>query len=225
MNARKHFLPVLAFVLIVWTTACASKKDLEVEGKKLVSRKPPFALTLPSDVDLIHYSSQEHPEQSSLTRVYFFVKAKEKQVEEMLILQIADKTNPQAGPMEAPPLKPYTEKRSYLKGKMRKGELEVDYLIQLMVWNPDAPSLQPIMKKRLFIPPHWALQGQFLFLYQGEHAVFFRYSRDINSSGIKISEKGDDWEKGVISGNEKRVYETFQKTFMQVIDSIQTRIQ
>jgi hypothetical protein len=224
MNTRKLFLPILAFALIVQTTACASKKDLEVEGKKLVSRKPPFTLTLPSDVDLIHYFSHEHPEEGSLTRVYFFVKAKEKEVEEMLILQIADKTNPQAGPMEAPPLKPYTGKKSYLNGKIKKGELEVEYLIQCMGWNPDAPSLQPIMEKGLFIPPHWALQGQILFLYQGEHAVFFRYSKDISSFGIKTSVKGDDWEKGVISGNEKRIYEAFQKTFMQMIDSIQMKI-
>ncbi len=67
----------------------------------------------------------------------------------MLILQVADRTNPQAGPMNAAPLKPYTEKRSYLKGKMKKGELEVDYLIQLMAWNPDAPSLQPITRERI----------------------------------------------------------------------------
>jgi hypothetical protein len=223
MNTRKLFLPALAFVLIAWTTACASKKDLEVEGKKLVSRRPPFTLTLPSDFDLIHYFSHENPGQSSLTRVYFLVKAKEKQVEEMLILQIADRTNPQAGPMSVAPLKPYTEKKSYLKEKVKKGELEVDYLIQCMAWNPNAPSLQPIMKKELFIPSHWALQGQFLFLYQGEHAVFFRYSKDINSFGIKTSEKGDDWGKGVISGNEKRVYENFQKAFMQLIDSIQIK--
>jgi hypothetical protein len=225
VNTRKLFLPILALVLIVWTTACAPRKDLEVEGKKLVSRKPPFTLTLPSDVDLIHHFSHENPELNSLTRVYFFVKAREKQVEEMLILQIADKTNPQAGPMEAPPLKPYTEKRLYLKGKMKKGESEVDYLIQFMAWNPDAPSLQPIMKKGLLIPPHWALQGQFLFLYLGEHAVFFRYSKDISSFGIKISEKGDDWGKGVISRNEKKVYEAFQNAFMEMIDSIQMKIQ
>jgi hypothetical protein len=211
-------------VLILWTTACAPKKDLEVEGKKLVSRKPPFTLTLPSDVDLLHSFSHENPGQSSLTRVYFFVKAKEEQVEEMLILQIADRTNPQAGPMEAPPLKPYTEKRSYLEGKMRKRELEIEYLIQCMGWNPDAPSLQPIMEKGFSIPSHWALQGQLLFLYQGEHAVFFRYSKDVSSFGIKISEKGDDWGKGMISGNEKRVYETFEKTFLQMVDSIQIKI-
>jgi len=101
----------------------------------------------------------------------------------------------------------------------------MDYLIQLMAWNPDAPSLQPIVKKGLIIPSRWALQGQFLFLYQGEHAVFFRYSKDINSFGIKVSEKGDDWGKGLISGNEKRVYEIFQKTYIEMMDSIQIKNQ
>jgi hypothetical protein len=92
-----------------------------------------------------------------------------------------------------------------------------------MAWNPDAPSLQPIVKKGLIIPSRWALQGQFLFLYQGEHAVFFRYSKDINSFGIKVSEKGDDGGKGSISGNEKKVYETFQKSFMEMMGSIQIK--
>lgn len=226
MDTRKLFLPLLAFGLIIGTTACTPpKKDLEVEGKKLVSRKPPFTLTLPSDFNLVDYFSHENPGENSLTRVYFLIKAKEKQVDEMLLLQIADKTNPQAGPMKAAPLKPYTEKRLYLKEKLMKGELGVDYLIQCMTWNPDAPSLQPILKKGYFIPSHWALQGQFLFLYQGQHAVFFRYSKDIHSFGVKISEKEDDWEKGVISGNQKRVYETFHKAFVQMMDSIQIKTQ
>jgi hypothetical protein len=143
----------------------------------------------------------------------------------MLIIQIADKTNPQAEAMTSPPLKPETMKRMYLNGKIKKVGLEIDYLIQLIAWNPAAPSLQPIVKQGTVIPPHWALQGQFLFLYHGEHAVFFRYSKDINSFGIKISKKGDDWGKGVISGNEKKAYETFQNTFMQMMDSIQIKVQ
>jgi hypothetical protein len=212
-------------MLITWTTGSAAQKDLEVHGGKLVSQKPPFTLTLPSEFNLVHSFSHENPGESSLTRVYFLVKTKGKQVEEMLILQIADKSNPQAGPMTVTPLKPYSEKRLYSKGKVKKGELEMDTLIQLMAWNPDAPSLQPIVKKGLVIPSSWALQGQFLFLYQAEHAVFFRYSKDINSFGIKASEKGDDWGKGLISGKEKRVYETFQKTFMEMMDSIQIKIQ
>jgi len=210
------------FCIILATTALvhAARKELEVQGKKLVSQKPPFTLTLPSEFDLIHSFSHENPGESSLTRVYFFVKTKGKQVEEMLILQIADKTNPQAGPMTAAPLKPYTEKRLYSKEKVIKGKLEVDYLIQSMAWNPDAPSLQPILKKGLVIPSCWALQGQCLFLYQGEGAVSIRYSKDANSFGMKVSAGGREWEKGSISGNERRVYEAFQKTFLQIIDTL-----
>ncbi len=141
-----------------------------------------------------------------------------------MILQIADRTNPQAGPMDALPLKPYTEKGSYLRGKIKKGELEVGYLIQCMGWNPDAPSLQPITGKGFLIPPRLALQGQFLFLYQGEHAVFLRYSKDVTSFGIKVSEKGDDWGKGVISGDEKIVYQNFEKSFMRLLDSIEIKV-
>jgi hypothetical protein len=220
---RKIFFVLLGLVLITWNIAGAAQKDLEVQGKKLTSQKPPFTLTFPSEFNLIHSFSQGNPGESSLTRVYFFVKTKEKQVEEMLILQVADKTNPQAGPMTVTPLKPYTEKRCYSRGKVKKGELGVEYLIQLMAWNPDAPSLQPIAKKGLILPSRWALQGQFLFLYQGEHAVLLRYSRDINSFRIKLSEKGDDWDKGLISGNEKRAYEIFQKSFMEMMDSIQLK--
>jgi predicted small secreted protein len=220
---KKVIVALFCFILIPCTTVSAAQKDLEIQGKKLVSQKPPFTLILPSEFNLVHFFSHENPGESSLTRVYFLVKSKGKQVEEMLILQIADKTNPQAGPMIVTPLRPYTEQRLYSMGKVKKGELEVDYLIQLMAWNPDSPSLQPIVKKGLVIPSHWALQGQFLFSYLGEHAVLFRYSKDVNSSGIKVSEKGEEWGKGVIKGNEKRAYETFQKSFMETIDSIQLK--
>jgi len=223
---KKIVVPfVLVFVSLLTATLLAAEKDFEIQGKRLIFQRPPFRLTLPSEFRLIHSFSHPNPAENSLTRVYFFIKTKEKQVEEMLILQIADKTNPQAGLMTVPPLKPYTERRTYSKGRVKKEGVEVDYLIQLMTWNPDTPSLQPIVKKGIVIPSHRALQGQFLFPYQGDHAVFFRYSKDINSFGIKISEKGDDWEKGVISGNEKRVYETFQKAFMQMLDSIQIEVQ
>jgi len=220
---RKIFFALLSLLLITGITGCASKKDLELEGRKLISQKPPFTLTLPSDFNLVHSFLHENPGESSLTRVFFLVKSKEKEVEEMLILQIADRTNPQAEPMTAPPLKPYTEKRLYSKGKVRKGEIEVDYLTQFMAWNPDAPSLQHIVKKGFVIPGHWALQGQFLFAYQGENAVFCRYSRNIDSFGTKVSDKADAWEKGLISGNEKKTYETFQKSFVEMIDSIQIK--
>ena len=220
---KKFFSALLGLLLIAWVATCAPKNDLEIEGKKLISKKPPFTLVLPSEFRLTHSFSQENPKESSLTRVYFFVKEKDKQVEEMLILQIADKTNPQAEPITAPPLKPYAVERMYQEGKMAKGDLAVDYLIQLMAWNPEAPSLQPVIETGIIIPPHWTLQGQFLFIYLGEHAVFFRYSKDVNSFGIKVSEKGNDWGKGQISGNEKRAYETFQKTFMEMINSIQLK--
>jgi len=223
---KKIVVPfLLIFLYLLTATLLAAEKDFEIQGKRLIFQRPPFRLTLPSEFRLIHSFSHPNPAENSLTRVYFFIKTKEKQVEEMLILQIADKTNPQAGLMTVPPLKPYTERRMYSKNKVKKEGVEIDYMVQLMAWNPVAPSLQPIVKKGTVIPPHWALQGQFLFLYQGEHAVFFRYSKDINSFGIKISEKGDDWEKGVISGNEKRVYETFQKAFMQMLGSIQIEVQ
>jgi hypothetical protein len=223
VTMRKIFFVLLGLVLITWNTAGAAQKDLEIQGKKLTSQKPPFTLTLPSDFNLIHSFSQENPGESSLTRAYFFVKTKGNQIEEMLILQIADKMNPQAGPMTAVPLKPYTEKRLFSKGKVKKGELEVDYLLQLMAWNPDASSLQPIIKKGFVIPSHWALQGQSLFLFQGAHAVFFRYSKDVQTFGVKVSEKGEDWEKGKISENQNKVFDTFRKTFMAMIDSIQIK--
>jgi len=213
----------LTCVILNWTIATAIPKDLEIKGKQLISQKPPFHLILPSEFQWMHSSSVEYPKENSLTRSYFFIKQKEKQVEEMLIVQIADKTNPQAGPMSVPPLKPYIEKRLYSKGELKKGELEVDYLIQLMAWNPDAPSLQPIVKKGIVIPSHWAIQGQFLFVYLEEHTVFFRYSKDINSFGLKTSEEENAWERESISGNEKKVYGTFQKSFMEMINSIQIK--
>jgi len=220
---KKVIFILLGLVLTTWTAINAAQKDLEIQGKKLISQKPSFSITLPAEFNLVDSFSHENPGESSLTRVYFLVKPNLKQVEEMIILQIADKTNPQASPMTVPPLKPYTEERMYQKGKIKKGELEINYLIQLMAWNPNARSLQPILKKGLVIPSHWALQGQFLFVYQGEHAVFVRYSKDVNAFGLKVSEKGEDWGKGPISGNEKKAYETFQKMFMEMIDSIQIK--
>jgi hypothetical protein len=221
----RKILILLMLLLFLSCGPVTKEKDLEIDGRQLTSRKPPFTLTLPTELQLAHSSTVEYPNESSLTRSYFFIKEREKQIEEMLIIQIADKTNPQAEAMTVPPLKPETTKRMYSNGKIKKGGLEAEYLIQLMALNPVAPSLQPIVKQGIVIPPHWALQGQFLFLYQGEHAVFFRYSKDMNSFGMKISEKGDDWGKGVISGNQKKVYEIFQNNFMQMMDSIQVKVQ
>ena len=97
---------------------------------------------------------------------------------------------------------------------------EIEYLIQSIIWNPDAPSLQPIVKKGVVIPSRRVLQGQFLFAYEGEHAVLIKYSKEVQSFGVKVSEKEDDWKKDSLSGNEKRAYESFQKVFLGMVDSI-----
>ncbi len=195
-------------------------KDLEMDGKRLISTKPPFTSVLPSEFLLAHSTTVEYPKESSRTRSYFFFKEKEKRVEEMLILQIADKTNPQAGPITVPSLKPDTERRMYSDGKMKRGELEIEYLIQSILWNPDAPSLQPIIKKGMVIPPHWAFQGQLMFSYLGEHAVFIRYSKDIRSFGLKVSPEGKALEKDFLSGEERKAYEAFQINFMDMANSL-----
>ena len=215
----------ITIVLALGALNQAIARDLEIKGRQLISQKPPFTLTLPSEFRLVHSFSQENPEENSLTRGYFLIKEKSKQVEEMLILQIADRTNPQAEPIQAPPLKPYTEKRMYLKDRKKRGDLEIERLIQLFVWNPGASSLQPIVQKGFTIPSRWAMQGQFLFNYVGEHVVLVRYSRDVNTFGLKVSESGGNWDRGSISGNEQKIYEVFRKGFLEMIDSIQIKNQ
>jgi hypothetical protein len=219
----RFFLVGFASLICLVSISCsraAPERELEIREKKLVSIKPPFTLMLPSEFQLVHFSSMEYPKENSVTRSYFLIKEKDKQVEEMLIVQIADRTNPQAEPISAPPLKPDLEKRMYLKEKIRKGELIIDSMIQLITWNPEAASLQPVVKKKVVIPSHLALQGQFLFVHRGEHAVFIRYSKDVHSFRVKISEDGGDWERNSISGNERKVYETFRKTCTDMIHSI-----
>lgn len=217
---RRVFVLLFCLFLIGWEVDAAAKKDLEIQGKRIVSQKPPFTSTAPPELRLIHSFSHDNPAESSSTRVYLYIKDREKMAEEMFIVQISDKTNPQALPMTAPSLKPYTEKRMYSKGKIKKGDLEIEHLTQLMAWNPDAKSLQPIVKKGISIPNHWALQGQFQFIYLGEHGVFVRYSKDVNSFGVKVSGEGKDWYRDGLSGNEKKVYEAFQKNFMEMVNSI-----
>jgi hypothetical protein len=142
-------------------------------------------------------------------------------VEDLFILQIAEKTNPQAEPMTVPPLKPSSEERMYSKGQVKKEERQIDYLSQLMTWNPEAATLKPLIEKGFVVPPHRALQGQILFLYDTDHAVLLWYSRDVQSFGMKVSERDDHWKKGSISGNEKKIVETFKKQLMGMIESIQ----
>ena len=216
---KRHFLTGMVLFLILGSFAFAAR-DVEIQQKKLISQTPPFSLVTPSEFKLIHSDSLDVPKENSRTRIYLFIKEKNKQVEEMFLMEIADKTNPQASPMTAPSLKPYAEKRMYAKGKVKKGDLEIEHLTQLMEWNPDARSLQPIVKKGIIIPNHLALQGQFQFIYLGEHGVHVRYSKDINSFGVKVSGEGKGWDRDGLSGNEKKIYETFQRGFMGMVNSI-----
>jgi hypothetical protein len=217
---KKIVIPLIGLVIWIWATLSLAARDLEMKGRQLISQKPPFTLDLPSEFVLVHSFSHENPAEYSLTRVYFLVKTKARQVEEMAILQVGDRTDPQAGPITAPPLKPYTDERMYVKGKIQKGDLSIDHLIQLMAWNPDAPSLRPLTKKNIVIPSRWALQGQILFLYDGEHVVLLRYSKDIHSFGLKVSDEKGRWKRETISGNEKKVYGIFRKILTKMIDSI-----
>lgn len=216
----KRIVLIVPFILLAASSLFGAGRDLDVRGRTLASRTPPFLITLPSDLQPVHSESVEHPAENSQTRTLFLVREAGKQVEEMLVVQIADKTNPQAGPMVVPPLKPYAERRMYQKGRVKKGEVEVDFLIQLMAWNPDASSLQPVARKGLKIPSHWALQVQVLFQPQVESAVFLRYSRDIRSFGLKVSDEGKAWDKDSISRNEKKVYESFQRAVSSMIESL-----
>ncbi len=219
-SMKKCFFLITVLVILLSTLAIAAEKGLDVQGKKLVSQKPAFTLNLPSDFRWIHSFSHENPGENSQTRVYLYIKERNRQVEEMLIVQIADRTNPQADSMTVPPLRPYSEKRMYLKDKIRKGEVEVEYLIQTMAWNPGAPSLQPIVKKGFTIPSRYVLQGQLLFSLQPEHAVLMRFSKDASVFGSKVSDKEERWNKESISGNEKKAYEAFRKTFLEIIHSM-----
>jgi hypothetical protein len=225
METMKKNLAIwtLLVLLLAGTDAFSSEKNLAIEGRKLTSPRPPFTLVLPSEFRLADSFSQEIPAENSLTRAYLLVKAKDQRLEELFILQIADRTNPQASPMALSPLKPYTEKRLYLKEIRRIGDLSGEYLTQLMAWNPEAPSLKGISKKGVLVPSHWALQGQFQFLYVGEHAVSIRYSKDVGSFGLQVSDDGKRWEKDSLKGNEKRASEIFNKTFMEIVDSLQVK--
>lgn len=216
----KKVLVLLTVFVAMSFPAMAAEKDLEIQGKRLFSRMPPFTLNLPADLRLVHSSVAEYPKENSRTRTYFFISEKAQQVEQMVVVQIADRTNPESELISAPPLKPDTEKGLYAKGKLTREKVGVDYLIQLIAWIPDHLSVQPIVKKGFRIPSHLAIQGQFMFIYGGENAVFLRYSKDVGSFRLKVSSKGADWNRELISGNEKKVQEVFQKDFMKTIDSL-----
>jgi hypothetical protein len=209
------------FIIFLFATtflsACAGV-GVGIKEGQLISQKPPFKLPLASEFRLV--DSFEHPGENSNTRAYVYIKERDRQIEEMFILQIADRTNPEAGPITAPSLRPYGEENMYVRDKIRRGEVEGDYLIQIMAWNPKASSLQAVANKGYTIPSHLALQGQFQFIYQKEHAVSIRYSRDVNSFGLKVSKEGEKWVKDSISGSEKQAYEIFKDSFLKMINSL-----
>jgi hypothetical protein len=124
--------------------------------------------------------------------------------------------------MTAPPLTPYTEERTYEMDKIKKGELELDYLIQSMVWNAKASFLEPIIQQGLMIPTHMALQGQIQFLSKKKYAISIRYSRDVNSFSLKVSGDAKKWNKDSASGNEEQALKMFKGTFMKMMDSVKT---
>ncbi len=220
LESRMKVALLIVTVFVFVSSAPGAAKDFALQGKTLVFQNPSFSFTLPSDLQWVHSSISEHPNESSSTRTFFFIKQKNRQIEELLIVQIADKTNPHAGPMVLPMLKPYAEKKMYLKGKLKKGEVEIDDLTQAIAWNPEAPSLQPVLQKGMILPAHLALQYQFLFQPVRDHAVFVRYSKDVHSFGVQVSAGGKDWDREALSGKEKSVYETFQKTVSGMIDSL-----
>jgi hypothetical protein len=215
---------IIYFIIIVslgtFSSGCAGV-GVEIKEGQLISQKPPFRCSLPSEFRLV--DSFENPGENSKTRAYIYIKEKDKRIEEILILQIADRTNPQAGPITAPSLRPYREENMYLRDKLRRGEVEGDYLIQVMAWNPKASSLRAIIEKGFMIPSHLALQGQFQFIYQKEHTVSIRYSRDVDSFGLKVSEEGEKWVRDSISGSEKQAYEVFKESFLKMINSVYLR--
>ena len=214
-------IPYLILILFlgIFLSGC-SASIVQVQKDRLVSSKPPFNLILPVEFKLMN--SFENQGDSSVTRAYIYIREKDKRVEEMLILQIAGRTDPKAESMTAPPLKPYGEETTYGMDKIKKGDLEIDYLIQSMVWNPMAPSLQPIIQQGLLIPSVMAIQGQIQFIYQKEYTISFRYSKDANSFGLKVSGDSKKWNKDSISGNEKQALEIFKETFMKMMESIKT---
>ena len=63
----------------------------------------------------------------------------------------------------------------------------------------------------------WTSEG---VIYQEEHVVSIRYSKDVNSFGFKVSEDGEKWVKDSISGSEKQAYEIFKESFLKMINSV-----
>ena len=217
---KRILFVLVGAILFFYSQTFGAEQLFNIKGNRFISHTPTFQLVLPSELRLVHSLSTDYPRESSRTRAYLLVKEQKKQLEDLFILQIAEKTNPQAEPISTPPLKPSSEERMYSKGQLKKEERQIDYLSQLMAWNPEAATLKPLIEKGFVVPSHLALQGQVLFLCDTDHAVLLWYSQDVQTFGMRVSERDDHWKKGSISGNEKKVVETFQKRLMGMIESI-----
>ena len=217
---RKSLIVLFGLFWVLFSHARAAERELEVHEVKLTLRQPALQLTLPSPFLLVHSLSQDRPRQSSRTRVFLLVNEKKKKVEELLLLQVAERTNPQAEPITAPALSPSSEETLYFRTRMKKEGRDLDLLIQLMALNPEAKLLEPVRQKGFSVPSHLALQGQSLFVYDLDHAVFLWYSKDIHTLGFRVSDQEDRWKRAKLSGNEKKAVDTFQKCFMSMVDSI-----
>jgi hypothetical protein len=217
----KRIVLVLAGLLFFAGSICTSaEREVDLRDKRLFSKTPPFSLLLPTPFRLVQSLTSEHPEQSSRTRAYFLITEKARKVEGLILLQIAQRTDPRADPMTAPPLRPSSEERTYSKGNVKQDGREIAFLVQLMKWNPSAPALKPIVQQGFLIPSHLALQGQFQLVYDQDHAVLVWYSRDVQSFGWKVSDRVNAWEKGILSGSEKRAVQAFEKSFLAIIKSM-----
>ena len=73
---KKVISVLVSFILIVWVGVSAAEKDLDIQGKKLISQKPPFMMMLPSEFRLIHSFSHENPERIRLPGPIFLSKPK-----------------------------------------------------------------------------------------------------------------------------------------------------
>jgi hypothetical protein len=218
---KRILIILIAAIFVFYSQTFGAEKLLDIKGNRLISYEPALQLVLPSELRLVHSLSTDHPRESSRTRAYLLIKEQKKTVEDLFILQIAEKTNPQAEPMTTPPLKPSSEERMYSKGQVKKEERQIGYLSQLMAWNPEAATLKPLIEKGFVVPSHLALQGQILFLYDTDHAVLLWYARDVETFGMKVSDRDDHWKKGSVSGNEKKAVDAFQKSLLTMIESIQ----
>ena len=57
---RKIAVVSIFLFLITWTVSAATSKELEIQGKQLISQKPPFTLALPVQLQLMYSSALDN---------------------------------------------------------------------------------------------------------------------------------------------------------------------